>query len=71
MRHINKENDWFYEFRPYIFIGIGIVGFLSKSAFGSSQSMNFLGFLGSVVCIAAGALIIAMRKDYRKSSFMK
>ena len=71
MRHINKENDWFYEFRPYIIIGIGITGFMSRAAFGHSHGMNALGFLCSVVLVGTGALIISMRKDYRKSSFMK
>lgn len=71
MRHINKQEDWFYEFRPYVIIAIGAAGLLSRSLFGTSQALNLLGFLCSVVLLATGALIISMRKNYRKSSFMK
>ena len=71
MRHIKKEDDWFYEFRPYLTIAIGVVGFMSRQAFGNSQEMNALGFICSLVLVGTGALIITMRKDYRKSSFMK
>ncbi len=71
MRHIDNKDDWFYEFKPYTFIAIGVVGFLSRSLFGNSQIMTGIGFLSSVILIAAGALIILWRQEYRKSSFMK
>ena len=71
MRHINSKDDWFYEFKPYLFISIGIVGFLSRSLFGNSQIMTGIGFLSSIILIGAGSLIISWRRTYRKSSFMK
>lgn len=71
MRHISSKDDWFYEFRPYIIIGIGTVGLLSRSFFGSSQALNAIGFICSVILLGLGSIIISWRREHRKTSFMK
>ncbi len=71
MRHISDKQDWFYEFRPYIIIGIGITGLLSRSFVSASSGLNLIGFFSCVALLGIGAHILSMRKSYRKSSFMK
>lgn len=66
MKHIKEKDDWFYELRPYIIIGIAICGALCKSLFGPTQTMNTLGFLSILVLITCGGVIVSMRRDYRK-----
>ena len=72
MKHISDKEDWFYELRPYIIIGLGIGGILSRFVFASGPSWAMINFLSSLVLISSGAYIISLRKDYRKkSSWMK
>lgn len=72
MKHISNKDDWFYEFRPYGIIAFGIAGLLSRSLLGSTaQNYTIVTFLCSFALIGLGSFIVSMRKEYRKSSWMK
>lgn len=70
MRHIKHENDWFYEWRSYFCLVAGSVGAFKQFLLGTGHNFALLNFVSSTVAIGIGALIIQMKKEYRKKSFM-
>ena len=68
MKHISEKNDWFYEWRPYFFIAFGLAGMGTRGLLAGHSGLGFLSFVCSLILIGAGAFVISMRKDYRKSS---
>lgn len=70
MRHIKTENDWFYEWRPYFCLGAGAVGTANQYLLGAGHNFALLNFVSSTIVIGLGLLIIQMRKEYRRNTFM-
>jgi hypothetical protein len=67
MNQQHKNDDWFYELRPYFIMAIGIFGILGKSFYGPSQVVNLIGFFSCITLLGMGYLVISMRKEYRRS----
>lgn len=70
MRHVNQKNDWYYEFKPFFILALGIFGLISKSIFALPLQSAVFSFLSSVVLLGAGSYIIHARKEYRKKSII-
>lgn len=69
-RHIQNKNDWFYEFKPYLILAIGIIGLGLKSFLNITGQYESLAFVSGITLLGMGYYILKLRKEYRKKSIM-
>jgi hypothetical protein len=68
---LNQKNDWYYEFKPFFILALGVFGVLSKPIFSLPVHFAIFSFLSTIVLLGAGTYILQARKEYRKKSIMR
>jgi hypothetical protein len=72
MKHIQDKNDWLsYEFKPYFFFAIGLLGMILKKNLTLSTSQNVVAYLSISMMFVGGAMILYWRNDYRQRTSRK
>ena len=66
MKHIQQKNDWLsYEFKPYFFILIGLIGLISKKNLNLTTGQNVIAYISIAFLFVISAKIIVWRSQYR------
>lgn len=66
-QNFRDRNDWLYEFRPMLYLLMGLLGLINGASLGDTFFLR-LSQVSGVVLIIAAWKVYQWRKDYRRSS---